>query len=380
VRRRLAVVAGVATLALPGAGCADDGGLGGETLTVYVSGPLQGPRAAEGRAVAEGAELALADAGGRIGPLRVRAIYLDDSENGGWSLARSASNARRAAEDTTAIGYIGDLDSGATRVSLPITNQAQIAHVSPGSTAVDLTRLPPAGNADPDQYRPGDEDTFARVVPDDEVQAAAAARWASRMGARQVGIAAASSPFGQVLSQGFLEEAARLGLGTGEGTGVDLVYYAGEADPDRFAAAMRGIPSRPVIGSDALVNPAFLRSAAVSAEALFVTSPYLDPSLLPPAGKRFARRYRQRFGHQPNPAAAYGYEAMALLLDAIRRAGDDGDERGAVADALLSTQNRRSVLGTYSIDGNGDTTLEAVSGYRISDGLPVFPVELQPGR
>ncbi len=67
---------------------------------------------------------------------------------------------------------------------------------------------------------------------------------------------------------------------------------------------------------------------------------------------------------------------MGLLLDAIRRAGGDGDDRGAVADEVLSTQDRRSVLGTYSIDGNGDTTLDGVSGYRVSDGLPVFPVEL----
>ena len=82
----------------------------------------------------------------------------------------------------------------------------------------------------------------------------------------------------------------------------------------------------------------------------------------------------------PIPAAAYGYESMALLLDAIHRAGAKGDDRGAVIDEVLSTHDRHSVLGTYSIDGNGDTTLRAVSGYRISDGLPVFPVELNPRR
>ncbi|HEY8778303.1 MAG TPA: hypothetical protein VIL93_00805, partial [Solirubrobacterales bacterium] len=70
----------------------------------------------------------------------------------------------------------------------------------------------------------------------------------------------------------------------------------------------------------------------------------------------------------------------ALLLDAIHRAGPSGDDRNAVIDEVLSTHDRHSVLGTYSIDGNGDTTLDTVSGYRISDGLPVFPVKLEAPR
>ena len=68
------------------------------------------------------------------------------------------------------------------------------------------------------------------------------------------------------------------------------------------------------------------------------------------------------------------------MLDAIHRAGPNGDDRGAVTDEVLSTHDRHSVLGTYSIDANGDTTLGTVSGYRVSDGLPVFPTPLKASR
>ncbi len=102
--------------------------------------------------------------------------------------------------------------------------------------------------------------------------------------------------------------------------------------------------------------------------------------MLPASAKPFLRDFRSRFKRPAPAAAAYGYESMALMLDAIRRAGDDGDSRAAVIDALLSTTERRSILGTYSIDGNGDTTLDSVSGYRISDGLPVSPVKLTAPR
>ncbi|MEK6250576.1 MAG: branched-chain amino acid ABC transporter substrate-binding protein [Actinomycetota bacterium] len=380
MNRRLAAIAGAAALALVAGGCAGSSGGGkaaGETLTVYVSAPLHGGRESAGRAIVDGARLALADAGGRVGDLKVRAVYLDDTRDGRWSLARTAANARSAAEDVTAIGYIGDLDSGATRASLPITNQAEMAQISPASTAVDLTRLPPVGDASPERLQPSGRQTFARVVPDDDVDARAAAVWAKQMGAKRVGSVTDGSVFGQTLARAFDQETARIGLGTGEGGGVDLVYYGG--GPDGFSKATRGLPPRPIIGSDALIDPAFLRSATAFADRLYVTSPFLDPSLLPAAGQRFVRAYRRQFG-TVNPAAAYGYESMALLLDAIHRAGGDGDSRRAVIDQLLSTHDQHSVLGTYSIDGNGDTTLDTVSGYRISDGLPVFPLKLQAPR
>lgn len=67
-----------------------------------------------------------------------------------------------------------------------------------------------------------------------------------------------------------------------------------------------------------------------------------------------------------SPYAIFGYEAMALVLDAIRRAGPAAGDREAVRRALFATRNRASVLGTYSIDRFGDTTLRSHGGYRVS--------------
>ena len=395
---RAAVVA-IAALALGGSGCAaDEGGSGPEMLRVYVSAPLQGARAVEGRGIEDGAKLALADAGGRIGRLRIRGVYLDDSDGGGWSIARTAANARQAAQDVTAIGYVGDLESGATRVSLPITNQAEIAQVSPASTAVDLTRLPPVGDADPDRYRPSGKQTFARVVPDDDVQARAAAVWAKKLGTRTFAAVSDRSDYGKLVQEAFVSEARQLGMRPYSMKDIeaapDLTTAAGDASfyavsgpekllglkrPRVVAKLLASIRSE-IFGPDTLLDPSFLRLSVPFARRLHLTAPFLAPRLLPPEGRRFAAAYRRRFGHEPDPAAAYGYESMALLLDAIRRAGEDGDSRAAVIDELLGTANRHSILGTYSIDGNGDTTLDAVSGYRIGDGLPVFPVRLTAPR
>jgi branched-chain amino acid transport system substrate-binding protein len=392
----VAAIAATALAALALMGCGDGGSSGPVTLRVYVSVPLHGARAAEGEAIQDGARLALADAGGRVGRFRIRAVYLDDSDAGGWSIARTAANARRAAQDTAAIGYVGDVDSGATKVSLPITNQAEIAQISPASGAVDLTRVSSAGGSDPDRYRPNDRQSFARVVPDDDLVARAAAVWAKREGARTFAAGGDRTSFGMITADAFASQARSLGIRpfspNQSGSRPQNLLRPNRPSPDAvwfglsslprssaFEAQLAAQPSSSFIPA-AIAEPAFLRGVATVQDQLRLVSAFLDPSLLPASAKPVLREFRSRFERPPPPAAAYGYESMALLLDAIRRAGDDGDSRAAVIDALLSTSERRSILGTYSIDGNGDTTLDAVSGYRVGDGIPVFPIRLTAPR
>jgi branched-chain amino acid transport system substrate-binding protein len=217
------------------------------------------------------------------------------------------------------------------------------------------------------------------------------------MGGRRGLVISDGTAFGEIVANAFSEQASTLGLSvsrirTGNQGTEGLPQRVAAIDPDVVYVATtpdlavpllvsaRRSPRATTLAPDSLANSAFLRHATEFTDQLYLTSPFLDPSLLPPQGQGFLDAYRKRFGERAAPAAAYGYESMALLLDAIRRAGGDGDDRGAVVDAVLSTRDRPSVLGTYSIDGNGDTTLDAVSGYRISDGLPVFPVRLQAPR
>ena len=105
-----------------------------------------------------------------------------------------------------------------------------------------------------------------------------------------------------------------------------------------------------------------------------LTAPTLALSSYPRAARAFNAAYRRRFG-SPEPAAIFGYEAMSLMLSAIERATDDGTRaavRSQVRAAIFDTRNRRSVLGTYSIDRNGDTTLRRYGVYRIVGGQLTF--------
>ena len=61
---------------------------------------------------------------------------------------------------------------------------------------------------------------------------------------------------------------------------------------------------------------------------------------------------------------------MRLALDAIDRSKTG--EKADIIKALFATKDRSSVLGTYSIDENGDTTLTDYGIYSVKDGELVF--------
>jgi branched-chain amino acid transport system substrate-binding protein len=401
-----AVAALGALAAVVGLGGCASGGSGvepGERVDVYVSMPLRGPDAPDGRDVVDGARLALADAGGRAGELEVRASYLDDTSGAGpdpsWDAAAAAANARQATQDSAAIAYIGDFDSGATRFSLPITNEAHLLQVSPASAAVDLVQpYLGAGDQIPEEVQPTEERTFGRVIPSDEAQAQAGAVWAKRLGVKDAAVARDDSSFGRVMAPAFTDAARAIHLhatATKKPLGLfapatprgatacpafllrlPLLYYAGVRIPTGLVAPCSGSIRYPhgVMATDALMSAEALR--ILRSKDLRLTSAAEDPSQLPPQGQRFLRAFRERYDRQPGRYAAYGYEAMAVVLDSIERAGDSGDDRDAVVDAFFDTTDRRSILGTYSIDEVGNTTLNRLAGYRVVDGRPRFETGL----
>ena len=368
---------------LVAAGCAS-GGTGiqaGSSVNVYVSMPLHGPEAANGRDVVDGARLALADAGGKVGELAVRARYLDDTSgmgpNANWSGAVAAANARKAAQDSAAIAYIGDFDSGATRFSLPITNEAHLLQVSPAASAVDLVQpYLGAGDQIPEELQPTGERTFGRVIPSDEVQADAGALWAKRLGSRGAMVIRGASQYDKVMAEAFTEHAHAIGVKIAKSGPADLGYAAVEPSERGRLAVVHAIPR--VIGTDALLSPSVPDALERGGlRRLLITSAAEDPSQLPAAGQRFLRDFRDHCHREPGRYAAYGYEAMGVVLDSIRRAGDSGDDRDSVVSAFFDTTDRQSVLGTYSIDEVGNTTLDRLAGYRVVNGEPRFETALR---
>lgn len=96
----------------------------------------------------------------------------------------------------------------------------------------------------------------------------------------------------------------------------------------------------------------------------------MPPAQLAGAGKEWYGKYKDKYKMEPEVYAAYGYEAAKVALDAIKRAGKK--DRAAIRDAVFATKDFAGVLGTWSFDANGDTSLTTMSvnrvkGAKISD-------------
>jgi branched-chain amino acid transport system substrate-binding protein len=377
----------------------------GDTLTVFSSLPLQGPNAERARSIVNAQKLALRDNGGKAGEFTVNFASADDATardgEPGWDPDRTAENARKAVENQRTIAYIGDFDSGATAVSLPISNEAGFVQVSPGSSAVGLTKLVPGAEAgEPDKYYPSGERSFARVVPADDVQASAAADWARKLGVKKVFLLGDRTPEGDGRVELFRVAAKDNGgpreVGTDRAdpraddyrdlaadiakTKPDAIYFGGGEESNAqqlWRDLHQANPNALLIGSDGLLVKSFYSGLGNAAEKTYLTSVAQDPKQLPDRGKSFVERYVRTYGEFPDPFAAYGYSAMSLLLDAIERAGTRGNQRDDVIRETFDTSRFPSPVGTFSIDDNGDTSLRAIAGYRVRNGKPVFTQALQ---
>lgn len=99
----------------------------------------------------------------------------------------------------------------------------------------------------------------------------------------------------------------------------------------------------------------------------------VDPGELPPEGQRMLVRFEAEYGRKAGPWAAYGYEATASVLAAIDRAEDPLSRTSVIAAYFDGTQ-RDSVLGTYTITDEGETTLsEPIAAYRVTVDGRVIP-------
>jgi branched-chain amino acid transport system substrate-binding protein len=168
--------------------------------------------------------------------------------------------------------------------------------------------------------------------------------------------------------------------------GADCYVYSGITANNAvqqfkdFAAALG--TSAKLYGPDGVCDGLFANEKeggipASLAPQVKCTVPTLAPDAYPPAGQEFFTTYKAKFGHTADPYAIYGYEAMALALDAIERSKTG--QREDILNAIFATKDRDSVLGTYSIDEKGDTTLADYGAYTIEDGALKFDQTVKPG-
>lgn len=392
----LALLAVLAALGLGACGTHQPPGdrISGHVLTIYTDLPLHGASAAGAREVLAGEQLALAQSGAHIGGDRIRLVVLDDStpKRQGWDPGQTTADVHQALVDPSTIGYVGDFNSGATAVAIPLLNRLGIPQISPTATSVGLiSDGPGAAPGEPTKYYPTGRRTFIRLAPDDAVQGDVQAHLQYSLGCRRTYVledgevdgadaaasfqlVAASSGLKVVGDQLYDRKATNyVSLATAVAqSGADCVMIS--ALPESHAALLAeqlatAMPRARLFATDDLAQPAFTDAAQGGIPVA------LDPRVVitapdPGADRAFAAAFGARFG-PPGPYGAFGYEAMRLMLRAIAKATRDGRKqarRSKVLSALFSLEEHGGVLGAFSVRHDGATTLSRYAVYAVSGG------------
>jgi branched-chain amino acid transport system substrate-binding protein len=379
------------------------GGGGANSITIYSSLPLKGAVSAQTLPTVNGIKLALEQAGNKAGSFTVNYTSLDDStatSPTNYDLNVCQSDARKAATDAKAVYYIGEFNSGCSKVVIPILNQAGLAQVSPANTYVGLTTNDPgSAPGEPQKYYPTGKRNFLRLVPRDTIQGIAGLVAMKKDGCTRVAVANDKTPYGAGLATQLQLHSAANGLKiTGnaaldptspnyrayaqsiKAAGADCVYTAfnppGEVELVKDVNA--ALPKAKIYGGDGVcsggeTNPAkggFPKTIA----PLFQCTVATQGLTAYPGGRSFLAAYKAKYGvANPDPYSIYGYEAMKLGLDTIASLGAKGNDKAEVVKALFAIKDRNSVLGTYGFDANGDTTLKSYGLYKVGpDGNPLF--------
>ena len=327
----------------------------GDALTVYSSLPHSGPLAPVSRDIVRAEKLALEEAGGRAGEFRISFVSLDsaDPQTGHWTPKQVAENARTAVEDLQTIAYLGELEAGASTVSVPILNEGGMLQVSPGDTFAGLTEQ--GGPGEPERYYPSGRRTFARLVPTDAAQAAQLVALMRRRGVRRVSLADDRQVAGtalinrvagllrdrgiEVVDRERLDPRDDVPDDLGEDVlddRADAFLFGGARQPfatEVLRAVHAAAPRVDLFAPDGVaLVPDLPDRAGDAAERLLLTAIVPDEGA---GGGGFAMRFRARYGSDPHPRAVLGYAAMRLVLEAVERAGADAASRPAVIGQAL---------------------------------------------
>ncbi len=370
-------------------------GAGSPQVIIASDLPLQGAGRSQTVQMTKAVNYILGKHGYKAGKWTVGYQSCDDatSQAGKWDSGKVAANAQAYAADKTVVGVIGTFNSGAAAILIPVLNRAAggpVAIVSPANTYVGLTHAGPGtAPGEPGKYYPTGKRNYIRVVAADDFQGAADAVLAQSLGKKSIYVLNDKEAYGLGVATNFKNAATKLGLKIAgfeawdpasttyeplatkiKRSGADAVFIGGLVC-ENGGKLVKDLNA--TLGSDVqLIAPdgftpisAVVEGAGTAAEGLLVSVAGLPNSQLKGAGKAFIAGFGKVAGNEPDPYSVYAAQAAEVLIAAIARS--DGS-RGSISAQLFNTKVKNGLLGSFTINKNGDTSSNPVAIYKIKGG------------
>ena len=333
--------------------------------------PLTGPIAHLGKDNENGARLALEEinkAGLTIDGKKVVLTLVpeDDAED-----PKTATQVAQKLVDAKVVGVVGHLNSGTSIPASKIYSDAGITQVSPSST-------------NPDYTKQGFKTTYRLVATDAQQGPALGNYVANTLKAKTVAIIDDSTQYGKGLADEFEKtvKAAGLKVVTREasnnkatdfkailtkvkGSKPDVIMYGGmdaTGGPLAKQATELGIKAK-IVGGDGMCTEKLIELAGDA--VVNVTCSEAGKALSKMAqGADFQKRYKERFNSDVQIYAPFTYDAVYVLVDAMKRANSTDPAKILVA---MPDTKMNGLIGNIAFDSKGDMKEGVITLYDFKD-------------
>ncbi len=340
------------------------GAAGNGTIKIATQSPLSGGMALIGGDIKNGAELAMEQLGGPLKDMGFKlelAAYDDEGKPD-----KGVANAKQIVSDPAILCVVGHYNSGVQIPSSEEYHTAGLANVSPANTNPKVTDR---------GYK-----EISRIVGRDDIQGAAGAQFAKEKGITSTYVLHDKTTYGQGIAEFFKREAENQGIkvlgfeGTEEqanfdsiinpiiSSNPDLVYLGGMYS--QFAVLIKQARQKGYMGmflSDDGFDSA--DAAGIAGEALtqgggtYYTT-VSGPAKVYPGTAKFQTDFKAKYGSDPQPFSAQGFDSMSICLKAIEDAakanGNKIPTRQQVTDAVRGLNDHPGITGKINFNAKGD--------------------------
>ena len=348
------------------------GALADQVVRIGFSAPLTGGSAHAGKDQENGARLAIEEinaSGLVIGGNRVT-LALDSQDDAGDP--RTATQVAQKLADDKVVAVIGHMNSGTSIPASKIYSDAGIVQISPSAT-------------NPQYTLQGFKTTY-RVVATDAQQGPALATYAAgSLKVKRVAVVDDSTAYGQGLADEFAKKAKALGvtvlshdatndkaidfraiLTKIKGESPDAIMYGGldaTAGPFAKQAGQLGIRAK-ILAGDGVCTEQLADLAGTASDAIVCSEAGLGLEKMP-GGATFVKKYEARF-HQPILIyAPFSYDAVYIVVDAMKRANSTSADK---IIAAMPQTDHSGVIGQTQFDEHGDLRHGVISLYTYRAG------------
>jgi branched-chain amino acid transport system substrate-binding protein len=358
------------------------GATGGGTIKIATQSPLSGGQSAIGVDIKNGAELALEQLKGPLEQMgfKVELAPFDDQANPDNGVA----NSKNIVADPAILCVVGHYNSGVQIPSSENYHTAQLANVSPANTNPKVT----------DRNYP----EISRIVGRDDVQGVVAAQFAFEKGMKSAYVIHDKTAYGQGIAEFFKREAEAKGMqvlgfeGTEEkanfdailapliSANPDVVFFGGIYDQASvfFKQAREKGYMGMFLSDDGYDSPEAINIGGPSlleGGGLFYTT-VAGPAKLYPGTAKFQTDFKTKYGADPKPFAAQGFDSMAICLKAIenaaKEAGNKLPTRDAVSKAVRALKDFPGITGTINFNSKGDLTTAKYFVIQVTSADPAL--------